>query len=275
MGTLHFTTPSTRASFGQVLSLGGEPLAGDNIVRMLFLDEAGVGNPKDEPLLVVAGIIVNADKQWKAIQRRLRELKDRFMPPEAPEGYSFHATELFSGGKYFTRERYSRSERWSILETILSIPSEFNLPVVHAYLERDLAPDQMERLYGRAFIECAASAEAHLRTLPADEVGMVILEDNHEVRSQVRFMQSAGQTENHLLHAHLRDKYWLTRIVGEPHFEGKGPSSLLQIADACAFAIKRKAMGKPDVDQFIERLQPQFVNAHKPWTDRDEPERRV
>ncbi|MBV8800075.1 MAG: DUF3800 domain-containing protein [Alphaproteobacteria bacterium] len=242
-------------------------------MRMLFLDEAGTGNPRDEPLLVVAGIIVNADKQWKAVQRRLRDLRDRFMPPEAPEWYSFHATELFSGGKYFTRERYSRSERWAILDAILSVPAEFNLPVVHAYLERHLAPDQMERLYGRAFIECAASAEAHLRTLPADEVGMIILEDNHEVRSQVRFMQSAGQIENHLLHAHLRDKYWLTKIVGEPHFEGKGPSSLLQIADACAFAIKRKAMERPHAERFVDPLYPQMINALSPWTARDEPER--
>jgi hypothetical protein len=43
-------------------SLRWGPLRGDKIVRLVYLDEAGISNPKDEPFLVIAGIAVNADR---------------------------------------------------------------------------------------------------------------------------------------------------------------------------------------------------------------------
>src|SRR5207248_3428237 len=39
----------------------GGLLRGDKIVRLVYLDEAGISNPKDEPFLVIAGIAVNSN----------------------------------------------------------------------------------------------------------------------------------------------------------------------------------------------------------------------
>ena len=50
------------------LAFGGGPLRGDKIVRLVYLDEAGISNPAHEPWLVVAGIVINADKQFKLIE---------------------------------------------------------------------------------------------------------------------------------------------------------------------------------------------------------------
>jgi hypothetical protein len=103
-------------------SFTGHPLEGDRIVRMIFFDAAGISNPKHEPYIVVAGIILNADKQWKALGHHLSEMADTFAPPEHRDQFIFHATELFSGGKLFPRDRYTKTTdgiflmNWSLFQ---------------------------------------------------------------------------------------------------------------------------------------------------------------
>jgi len=58
------------------LAFGGGPLYGSKIVRVAYLDEAGISKPAEEPYCVVAGILVNADEQWKAVERHLIEIAD-------------------------------------------------------------------------------------------------------------------------------------------------------------------------------------------------------
>ena len=46
-------------------SLSGAPVDLVNRhMRLVYLDEAGISNPVQEPFLVVAGIVVNADQDW-------------------------------------------------------------------------------------------------------------------------------------------------------------------------------------------------------------------
>ena len=47
---------------------------GDDLVRLIYLDEAGISNPAHEPFLVVAGILIHGDKQWKLIEGDLVNL---------------------------------------------------------------------------------------------------------------------------------------------------------------------------------------------------------
>lgn len=269
-------TPNRSFRLGP-LALGGGELAGDKIVRMAFLDEAGMSNPKHEPFVAVAGVVVNADRHWQQIARDLEELWYDKMPDGVPDGYPFHATELFSGGKFFTREKYDRETRWKILDEIIALPAKYNLAVVASWIERAHAPNP-ETAYTDCFTGCATCIEAYMRMLPdRSEVAFLTLEDNHTVRSHVREAQASLQNPLELLglHAHKRDERWLTRIMGEPHFEQKSAISLLQIADACAFAFKRYAMGRPDALRFVEPLLPQAVTPMHPTTVRDEPERFV
>jgi hypothetical protein len=83
----------------------------------------------------------------------------------------------------------------------------------------------------------------------ADDDGMasLIVENNNESRKLIR-----------QIHQVLRDPkvtdmlaelgfegLAFTRIVDTVHFAEKGHSSPLQVADACAFAIKRHSWGRP------------------------------
>jgi hypothetical protein len=103
---------------------------------MVYLDEAGISKPDLEPFVVVAGVMIHADKQWHAVEAHLSSLTDRYVPPAKREGFSFHATELFSGGKTFTREEWPKEERWTILDQLVAIPGKFELPVVAGWVAR-------------------------------------------------------------------------------------------------------------------------------------------
>jgi hypothetical protein len=105
-------------------------------VRMIYLDDAGLSNPDHEPYVVVAGPLVDADTQWLELERHLEHLADLHAPPERRHEFYFHATELFSGGGFFPRDRYPREERWEILDKLVAIPKKFKLPITYGVFER-------------------------------------------------------------------------------------------------------------------------------------------
>ena len=86
------------------LSLSGHPLEGDRIVRLVYVDEAGIGHSGEEPFLTVGAVVVHADKQLIAVERYLDKIVKRHIPQEHWGDFVFHATHLFNGGgKVFTR----------------------------------------------------------------------------------------------------------------------------------------------------------------------------
>jgi hypothetical protein len=63
-------------------ALGGGPLVGDQLVRFVYLDETGTGDPQIEPYVVVAGVMIDADRQWKDVENHLIDLADAFATPD-------------------------------------------------------------------------------------------------------------------------------------------------------------------------------------------------
>ena len=240
-------------------------------MRMAYLDEAGISNPVQEPWVVVAGVIIDADQQWQFIERHLRELADEYAPEAHRADFVFHATELFSGGKVFTREQWPREERWEILDELVRIPRSFGLPVVWGTVERaklaakfpDLSPHDLSvKAQTIAFTICAYSIELWMRTSSAPgEVAMIVVENNDNVRKHIKelhhFMRDPRNVA--LLHSLQHGDMVLSTIVDTVHFAEKGHSSPLQIADACAFAIKRRLMQTPENGRFYNPIKPQMV----------------
>src|SRR5215470_15141222 len=110
-------------------ALGGGDLVGDRLVRFVYLDEAGTGDPQVEPYVIVAGVMVDADKQWKRVENHLIDLADAFAEPEDRLGFCFHANELYTGGKREFKEKYPLQKRHDALASICEIPDKFSLPV--------------------------------------------------------------------------------------------------------------------------------------------------
>jgi hypothetical protein len=75
---------------------------------MVHLDEAGIGNPKHEPWVVVAGVAVHADDQWRSLEQYLTTMADDFVPSHQRDGFVFHAKDLFHGSGVFDRAKWPK-----------------------------------------------------------------------------------------------------------------------------------------------------------------------
>ncbi len=249
-------------------SLGGGFLTGDRIVRMAYLDESGVA--QDEPFLVVAGTILDADRQWRVVQKYLHELRDEFIPEGRPKGRIFHATDIFHGSKHFTRSAWSQELRYELLEKLVSIPDKFDLPIVCGVVRKDdLPPFYVQRktpakisesCQAMSFNFCSISVDRWMKlSAEPDEVALIIAEDRPEVRTimrgMLRFAQNPPDFLLQFLHDDERPYLPLTSIVDTVHFAGKMDSSPLQIADACAFAIMRYLRRGKDSERFYAHIK--------------------
>ncbi len=54
-------------------SLTGHTLRGASLVRLVYLDEAGISKTAEEPYLVVAAVIVHADNETGPLSKELKD----------------------------------------------------------------------------------------------------------------------------------------------------------------------------------------------------------
>jgi Protein of unknown function (DUF3800) len=262
-------------------AFGGGPLRGDKIVRLVYLDEAGTSNPKEEPFLVVAGLAVNADRQFKEVEACLDSLLRKHV--SEPDGIVFHTMELWHGTKQFDRDHFPLEKRLEILGDVAQIPRKFGLPIFYDSTNRleirsalptlvgvPIKQDLLERvIHAHSFLHFIAQLETFMRENAPDEVAMLIAEDRPEVRSIVKFTHgifrgrgpkqlqaSFEQIKNRLLGRLMP----LEKIIETVHFVQKRESSLLQIADLCAFAIKRNMMKAKHWERLYTPLHDQVIH---------------
>lgn len=250
-------------------------------MRMAYLDEAGISNPKHEPFVVVAGVLVNADTQWQAVESYLADLADEYAPPEHRQNFHFHATELFSGGKIFPRDKYDKEHRWKILDEILKIPKKFKLPIAPGWVNRAklsakyLDEDSRQltlRAQTVAFAVASYAVDFYMQNgkdVANGEVASLVVENNYEVREQLKNFHKFNRNPRNaeMLRTQGYGMMAYKRIIGTPHFEEKGDSSALQIADACAFAIKRHLMKTPESARFYGAIQSGMILLDKSELD--------
>ena len=272
------------------LSLSGSPLDGDRIMRLVYLDEAGISNPEHEPFVVVAGVIVDADKKLIAIERHLDALVARFIPVEHREGFVFHATEVFNGGgKIFKRDDpdWPIQKRLEVADCLAAIPKKFKLPLAFGWVERKDFPrtfdgsDMSRREKARgahlvSFTTAAMQTEMWMRQNASNEVCLLVVENNDEVRRLITETQNTYKSEANLRKAwggelsEREQKYFpFRKIKQSPLFEPKTPSSVLQIADFCAYVFKKWLMKNPHYDRFLNPLRPHFAagSIDLPWLE--------
>lgn len=250
-------------------AFGGGILRGDRWVRIAYLDEAGLAGRDQEAFGVVSGIIIHGDKHWLALERHLAGMVKRLIRPDRQEGAIFHAKDIYHGTKAFPRDVYSMEERFAMLDELASLPNKFDLPVVsaavsHAWVlethpEFD-AKRLVEHAHMIAFSVCLLEIEKYMQSSDAVEAGEVcsiVVEDNTQMRGEMRSV--ARYFKNAAAASHGSELLPLSRIVDTPHFEEKTAASLLQLADTCAFCVKRHAMGARDEMRFYEPIVKRMI----------------
>ncbi len=252
-------------------------------MRFAYLDESGIGDAKAEPFVVVAGVIVHADIQIKAIEKYLHDMIADYVHPLLRKATHFHAKELFSGGGIFSRKTYAKELRWKILREVCEIPLKFDLPVVMGFISREqykLSPNrsvwkEKKLIAGAQSIAstaCLIAIERYMRKVDEKEVAALVYENNDNAKALIRDTQRMLKDSDFVKHlgADVLSPNWtaylpLSRIVESPLFSEKNESSILQVSDAMAWAINRKLRSAEECDRFFEPIDKQLIVRAKAW----------
>jgi hypothetical protein len=261
------------------LSLSGVELDGDSLVRRIYCDESGTSG---QGILVVAGVIVHGQTQWKPLEQHIGELINMHIDEEDRSGFVFHATQLFSAsGKVFkNRDRYPLARRLEALKAILAIPSRFKLPVVVGFTRREKSvPGETTQArresittdQALALCKVVVAAEKFMRRYTdPDELAEMIVEDNTHTRQGVDRMQNVLRgiysRPNPDLETFLRitafnlhlstDFLPITKISESISWKDKRGARLLQVADACAFIVRQYLEERSDIEDLISAFVP-------------------
>ena len=253
-------------------SISGHALEGEVVARFVYLDESGISNPDQEPFLVMAGVIVDADRSLTALERRIESLADRVIPAEHRKGFFFHAKDLFAGeGPVFGKKagHFDLEGRLKIADELAAIPRKLKLPIPMGVVERAKWPQRFsgehlsakERRAGEhltAFMTCAMDIEQWMRSKAPNEVTMLVVEDNKDMKRRMKEMLNEFRRLDPAEPYSESDKKYFPfkKVKTSPLFEGKEDSVALQMADFCAYVIKRRAMRDRHADRFFSVLEP-------------------
>ncbi len=265
---------------GHARALGGGPLCGDRMMRLVYVDEAGVSNRRQEPILVVAGVIVHGDKQLRGVMRRLDILMERHIPSEHWADFSFHATHLFNwGGPVFTKNHpdWPLERRLEVADDIAAMFKKFDLWVTYGSVERTNFPRRLDAsnmsereitigAHVTAYMVCALNVDHWFRQKTNDEICLMVVEDNQQVRRFLKETHKYNQRRDIIEELNENEKTFLPlkRIVEDPFFQPKHKSSALQLADFCAYVIKRKLMGDSRYDRFYGPISERMTRIDHP-----------
>lgn len=90
---------------------------------------------------------------------------------------------------------------------------------------------------------------------------MLIYEDNRACRSLIRKSHNFLRTVDfhHILTSDIKDFFPPKRIIDTAHFVEKTDTSLIQLADVCAFVVKRRLMKTPESEELFASLLGQMA----------------
>lgn len=237
-------------------------------MRLIYVDEAGTS--PNEPVRVVASVIVHGDDQARSLTAELERVISERVPKNLRDGFIFHGLEVFNGGKKIDRREWSFEERLDFFKEVVCLPFVHDVPIAlgivfsGAYDEGfgeafvlHLKNKKIHHVteHGIAFAKCLAKADQFLnKYLDGNEVGTVIVENidsNKKMISDLAMLYQhkpirlAPTDQIRTIQDKLLDRQpdeftlEIKNIIDVPHFVEKKGARLLQLADACAFAFRR------------------------------------
>lgn len=241
-------------------ALFGGMLWGDRAVRFVHVDEAGTS--EHEPVTIVVGLIIDADKQLLRAEAAIEELL-LSVPEEFREGFVFHAMAIWGSPKY--RDRWAFTDRLGLLRRMMALPRRLGIPVSMSFVRRSSGPPPPRLVkkgvtpsqfhHFQAFANCMAIADKYIRDhADLSEVGTVVAENVPQMRQFLRaalnmwrddpvVLPPGGlvptEEERKLGYIKQEGEYRVSRLRKNIHFVEKGDDPLTQMADACAFGFRR------------------------------------
>ena len=225
------------------------------VVRLIYIDEAGIDEPA--PVLVLAGVIVK-DDQWRSIEEEIDRLIFNQVPESLREGWEFHGHELFFGNSQLSKAGLTKVPRWKLLKDILKVVLKYHLPVICSVTTKNemtgvFGEYKQSELVSIGFWACCGIANRWLAAYAPTDVGMLIA-DNAEGQ--------AGRIKAHRAYR-KHSAMPMRNLVDTVHFADSRDTWGLQLADCCAYVIKRHETGKTDVRPFYDLIADEIYDRWK------------
>jgi hypothetical protein len=253
------------------LSLSGVPIDGNSLVQHIYIDESGIST--NDKVLVVAGVIVDPDRQYLAVAGEINKLIEEFVPDAHKSNFVFHAKDLFhgTGRTAFDRRTYPPERARQALRRLVHIPARFCLPIVFGFVNKSIHDPVREKVLaklkprvristdaGTAFAFCAVAAESFMKKdAPANELATMHAEQNSDTEKIIRVVRKSlgGKTQFNvasLLSSEAQSFLPITKIIDEISFHHKDDAFLLQIADATALIVRYLLEKRGDCEDLFE-----------------------
>lgn len=223
----------------------------------IYSDEAGTS--AKEPVTVVVGIVIHADKHWQASAALLNKILDDLVPSDLRKGFVFHAKDVWSAYRDHN-ETWDRESRALLIGAVASIPRLMGMAISIGIVRRTfefplpMKLKQHDFHHILAFRRCMTRADKYVRDWgKKSEVATVIAEDVPDKRrflkavlkinmkeipvNEFTVMPTKAELESGKITQTNAGN--ISKIIDTPHFVEKGDAPLLQIADACAFSFRR------------------------------------
>jgi hypothetical protein len=255
-------------------------LWGHNLVRVVYLDEAGTDYKVTH--LCVAGVIIHGDWHPQKIDQMFYGLESIYIPARDRRlGFHFHATDIFHGSGYFDRRKpeWPEARRMALLADIAEVIDSLSLPVVVGFYEKlafgaGALPPQMPRkdreelIQNAATVDCLMRVDKWLEKFSPSENAAVVHEDGPRSKKVIKRIVRALRNSDLLEAAEageLRDfGLPLRRIIDTVHFAAKPDARSLQLADLCAFIFGRLSKNLP-----VPKVVEEIIFRHSAWLLKD------
>lgn len=236
------------------------------LVRIAYFDEAGVAKEKQEPFLVVGGILIHGDTEWQPIEMCFNAILESGIPPEIREGFCFHAMHLHGNHRSF-KGLLSPEQRFALLRDLVTTIKMFKLPISYGAVTREKLRESLpgwksehrtHLAHQMAFTLCAMGFQGWFNRGPfSDEVAICVADKNDAKNRQLHLKQDFAKLRNEGVPEAPFGVYY--NFVDALHFAALSESIGLQLADTIAFLIKRHLMGKEDTEELYQELHPLLV----------------
>ncbi len=100
----------------------------------MYVDEAGVGDKRLEPWMLVACALIDGDQDWRSIERTVKQIIQEDVPERLRANFEFKADALWGGRKPF--DGWDRAERVKVQRRFLQTIADHRLPVTWGAVDR-------------------------------------------------------------------------------------------------------------------------------------------
>ena len=235
-------------------------------MRLIYFDEAGTASEAQEPITVVAAVLIHGDSQWRPVEDYL----DSIIATKVPEGSrrvfrEFHAKELFHSGSAIT-DAWGKEKRWEVFAAFLETFGRFDVPIIWTGTHRiklkdkirsmavpdfDVDDPNVPRTF--AFIFTLQAANQWFRDNAPDETGICIADETDFKMADVMKLAFRTYRKEPMIAGVAFTK--LDHLIDAISFRESHESIGVQLADACNFLIKRHEMGKGDSEPFYQMIR--------------------